>query len=96
MHSSVLLNLQILALSCFEETDIIAVVEVGEFVQLVEFRLCVEFCVFSTVWHERVEVIEKMSVSVGDAARTEEEYSLFVFLYAGRSFNSVLCARAAF
>lgn len=42
-------DVEILCLTSFEEEDIVAVVQIGEFVQLVKFGLCVEFCVFATV-----------------------------------------------
>lgn len=43
-------DVEILALTSLEEKDVVAVVEVGKFVQLVKFRLGVEFCVLATVW----------------------------------------------
>ena len=57
-------NVQILGLASLEEEDVVAVVEIGQFVELVELRLGVEFCIFATVREKRVEVVEEMAVSV--------------------------------
>ncbi len=40
---------EVFALAGFEEEDVVAVVEVGKLVQLVEFRFGVELCVFAAV-----------------------------------------------
>ena len=54
---------EVFALARFEEEDIVAVVEFGDFVELVEFCFGVEFCVFAAVGEEGVEVIEEMTMS---------------------------------
>lgn len=57
-------DVEILAFAGLEEENIVAVVQVGKFVQLVEFCLGVELCVLAAVGKKRVEVVEKMTVSV--------------------------------
>jgi hypothetical protein len=47
-------DVKILALARFEEHDVVAVVKIGELVQLMQLGLGVEFCVFSTVREEGV------------------------------------------
>lgn len=67
---------EIFALSRFKEEDVVAVVELGEFVELVELGFGVELRIFAAMGEERVEIVEKMSMSVGDSARGEDEDSL--------------------
>lgn len=50
-------DVEVFALAGFEEEDVVAVVEVGELVQLVELCFGVEFCVFAAVREEGVEVV---------------------------------------
>jgi hypothetical protein len=56
--------IQVLAFAGLEEEHIIAVVEFGQFVELVEFCLGVQLCFLAAVGEERIEVIEEMSVSI--------------------------------
>lgn len=56
-------DVEILALAGLEEADVVAVVEIGKFVELVEFGFCVELGVFPAVRQKRVQVIEEMAVS---------------------------------
>ena len=56
-------DVEILAFTGFEEHDIVAVVEVGEFVELGKLGLCVEFGVFARVREEGVQVVEEVAVS---------------------------------
>lgn len=65
--------IEVLALPRFEEQDIIAVVEFGQFVELVELGLGIKLCIFSAVRQEGVEIIKEMSVSVGYPTRGEDE-----------------------
>ena len=51
---------KVFAFACFEEQHIVAVVELGYFVELIELGLGVELCIFSAVWKKRVKVVEKM------------------------------------
>lgn len=57
-----------------EVEDVVAVVEVGEFVELVEVRFCVEFGVFAGVGEEGMEVGEEVAVS--DVRISNGRYSL--------------------
>jgi hypothetical protein len=57
-------DVEILAFAGLEEHDIVAVVEVGEFVKLGELGLCVEFGVFARVGEEGMQVVEEVAVSV--------------------------------
>ena len=56
-------DIQILALARLEEEYIIAVVQLRQLVQLVEFGFRVELSVFAAMGEERVEVIEKVTMS---------------------------------
>jgi hypothetical protein len=56
-------QVQVLAFAGFEEEDVVAVVEVGEFVQLGQLGFCIEFGVFAAVGEEGVEVREEVAVS---------------------------------
>jgi len=56
-------DVEILAFAGFEEHDVVAVVEVGEFVKLGELGLCVEFGVFARVREEGVQVVEEVAMS---------------------------------
>lgn len=67
---------EVFALSRFEEEDVIAVVELGKFIQLVELGLGVQLCIFAAVRKEKVKIVEEMSVSIGDSARGKDEDSL--------------------
>ena len=57
-------NVQILSLARLEEENIVAVVEFGEFVELVEFRLGIELCIFSGMRKKGVKIIQKVTMSV--------------------------------
>lgn len=57
-------EVEILPLARLEEEDIVAVVQFGELVQLVEFGLGIELDVLAGVWEERVQIIEEMAMSV--------------------------------
>jgi hypothetical protein len=57
-------QVEILAFSCFEEHDVVCVVEFGQFVQFVELGLGVELGVFSPVREEGCEIIQQMPMPV--------------------------------
>ena len=57
-------HVQVAGFAGFEEEDVVAVVQVGELVELVELGLGVELRIFAAVREERVEVGEEMAVSV--------------------------------
>ena len=67
---------EVFALSSFEEEDIVAIVEFGEFIELVELGLCIYLAFFPAVREEGVKIVEEMAMSVGDAAGAEDEDSL--------------------
>ena len=56
-------DIQILGLARLEKENIVAVVEFGQLVELIELSLGVELCVLAAVRHHRSEVVEKVSVS---------------------------------
>lgn len=56
-------DVEVFGFAGFEEEDVVAVVEVGEFVELVEFGFRVEFGVFATVREEGVQVVEEVTMS---------------------------------
>lgn len=57
---------EVLALARFEEENIVTIIEFGEFVKLVKFCFCVEFSIFAAVREEGVEVIEEVTMTVGN------------------------------
>ena len=57
-------HVQILSFPRLEEHHVVAVIELGELVELVELGLGVELDVFPAVGEHCRQVIEKMSVSV--------------------------------
>jgi len=57
-------EVQILAFAGLEKHDIVAVVQLCEFVELVEFCLCVEFRFLAAVRQERVDIVQEMAMSV--------------------------------
>ena len=61
--------IEVFTLPRFEEQDVVAVVEFGEFIELVEFGLGIELCIFTAVRQERVKVVQEVSMSVGYASR---------------------------
>jgi hypothetical protein len=54
--------IEIFAFSGFEKEHIIAIIKVGEFVELIKFGFGVEFRIFTTVRKKRVEIVEEMTV----------------------------------
>lgn len=56
-------QVQILAFPCLEEKDIVAVVEFGEFVQLIQLRFCIELGIFAGMGKEGGKVVKEVSVS---------------------------------
>ena len=48
---------EVFPLSCFEEQDIVAIVEFGELIELIELCLGIELCIFTTVRQEGVKVV---------------------------------------
>lgn len=70
---------EIFALSRLEKEHIVAIVKFGKLIELVEFGLRVKLCIFPAMWEQGVEIVEKMSMSVGHASRAEDEYSLLIF-----------------
>lgn len=62
-------EVEVFAFAGFEEEDVVAVVEVGEFVELGELGFCVEFGVFAGVGEEGVQVGEEVAVSTSLVVR---------------------------
>lgn len=56
-------DVEILAFSRLEEHDIVAVVQIGELVQLVQLGFSVEFSIFAAMRKECVQVAEEMAMS---------------------------------
>lgn len=55
-------HVQVLALARLEEQHIVAVVELGKLIKLVELRLGVQLGFFATVGEQRIQVVEQMPV----------------------------------
>lgn len=86
--------IEIFALSRLEKEHIVAIVKFGKLIELIEFGLRVKLCVFAAMWEQGVEIVEKMSMSVGHASRAEDEYSLLI-LY-GRTISRGCFGRRGF
>ena len=86
--------IEIFAFSRLEKEHIIAIVKFGKLIELIEFGLGVELCIFAAMWEQGVEIVEKMSVSVGHASRAEDEYSLLIFY--GRAISRGYFGRRGF
>ena len=71
---------EIFAFPRLEEQHIIAIVQLRQLIELIELRLCIKLHIFAAVGQERIKVVEKMSVSVGDPSRAEDQDSLLVLL----------------
>lgn len=56
---------EVFTLARFEEENIVAIVEFGEFVKLVQFGFCVELRIFAAVREKGVEVVEEVTMPVG-------------------------------
>lgn len=56
-------EVEVFAFARLEEEDVVAVVQVGELVELGEFGFCIEFGVFAAVGEEGVEVGEEVAVA---------------------------------
>lgn len=69
---------EIFALSRLEKEHIVAIVKFSKLIELIKFRLGVKFCIFPAMWEQRVEIVKKMSMSVGHASRAEDEDSLLI------------------
>ena len=60
---------EIFAFPRLEEQYIIAIIQFRQLIELIELRLCIKLYVFAAVGQKRIEVVEKMSVSVGHTSR---------------------------
>lgn len=56
-------QIQILALTCLKEEDIVAVVKFGELVELGKSGLGVELGVFAAMRHHRGKIVQQMTMS---------------------------------
>ena len=65
-------QVEVFPLSRLEEENVVTVIEVGKFIQLVELCFRIQFGVFAAMGQKRVEVVHEVSVSVGDAAGAED------------------------
>ena len=70
--------IEIFALSRLEKEHIVAIIKFGKLIELIEFGLCVKLCIFAAMREQGVEIVEKMSMSVGHASRAKDEYSLLI------------------
>lgn len=89
-------EIEVFGFARFEEEDVVAVVKVGELVELGEVSFGVEFGVFAAVGEEGIEVAEEVSMAVGDAARGEHKDSLSVFEFVGCIFVGVCACAVGF
>lgn len=55
-------SVQIFALSCLKEEDIVAVVKLCQFVQLIKLSFGVELRIFAAMWKQGVEVVDQMAM----------------------------------
>lgn len=54
---------QVLAFAGLKKKHIVAVVEFSKLIELVQLRLCIEFCVFAAVRKESVNIVKEMPVT---------------------------------
>lgn len=66
-------DVQVLALPGLKEHDAVAIVELGNLVQKVQMRLCIELGIFARVRHHRNQVRQQLLVAVCDTAGAEDE-----------------------
>ena len=92
-------DVEVFAFAGFEKHDVVAVVQVGEFVELGELGFGVEFGVFAAVGEERVEIAEEMAVSMCETGRLGKRivrYLLAVHTEMSRLLSSISAASAYF
>lgn len=53
-------NIKILAFSGLEKEHVVAVVQIGKLVELIELRLGIQLRIFAAVGKKRVEIVEEM------------------------------------
>lgn len=66
-------DIKIFAFSGFEKQHIIAIIQFGEFVQLIELCFGVELCIFAAVREEGVNIVEKVPVAAKEDVLTLED-----------------------
>lgn len=71
-------KVKVLMFAGFEKKDVVAVVELSDLIKLVQVFLGVELGLFSGVGHQLGQILDEMSVSVGDASRRNYENTLSV------------------
>jgi hypothetical protein len=81
-------GIEVFSFPGLEKQDVVAVVQLGELIELIQLALCVKFRLLSSVRKESCEVIEEVSVSEGHASRCEHENSLSS-LFGYRRFRCV-------
>lgn len=64
-------QVEVLPFSRLKEEDVVAIIEISKFVQLIELRFRIQLGVFSTMGEKRMEVIHEVSVPIGDTAGAE-------------------------
>lgn len=57
-------DVEILALSCLEEQNVVAVVQLGEFVEFVKLRLGVELGILPAVGEHRGDIVKKVTMTI--------------------------------
>lgn len=62
-------HVKILSLSRLKEEDVVAVVEFGQLVELVELRLGIELGILSAVRKHRGDIVQEMAVSMWRGSR---------------------------
>lgn len=56
-------NIKIFAFSSFEKEYIIAIIQLGKFIQLIQLGFGVEFCIFAAVREKGIDIVEEMPVT---------------------------------
>lgn len=56
-------DIKVLAFSGFEKKHIIAVIQFGKLIQLIQLGFGIEFCIFAAVREKSVEIVEEVPVA---------------------------------
>jgi hypothetical protein len=64
-------HIQIFALSRLKEKDVVAVVQLSQFIELSQFRFRVEFGILSAMREQRGNIIQEVAVSVEIESETK-------------------------
>lgn len=74
-------EVKVLVLSCLEEKNVVAVIQLSNFVELVQVLLGIEFGLFSSMWHQVCQILNQVTMPVSDASGRDDKHSLAVNVF---------------